>query len=354
MSLLKPRARSRSRFVVLFVIAVLFMQVGPIRVGRVAAADLSIRSVKLSDATAAQGGVKYGVEFKTGGAQLIGSIRVQFCSNSPIVNDVCLPPAGFSAAGAGMDSQFGITGFTISSSSTANDIILTRPPAMQSAATAEYNFSNITNPLSGGSYFVRLFTYPTSDGSGAYTDSGGVALYYASSLGVLAEVPPFLRFCLGGNITDLDCSTATDPSTDLGRLGTDVTGLAQSQMLAVTNVESGYSLWVTGTTMTSGNNILPPMEGGASEPGVSQFGINLRANNNPVIGQDAAGPGAVEINDDYNHPNIFRFNPGDLLASSQAPTDYLKYTVSYVVNVGPDQPGGVYATTLTYIALPNF
>jgi hypothetical protein len=321
---------------------------------RLSAAEVIQRSIRISDSSAAQGGVTYRIAFSTVANNLVGSVRIQFCTDSPLVDDPCGVPAGFNISNAFLSSQNGMTGFVISANTTANQMVIGRPPANEGPIASTYTFTGVTNPLNGGSLYARIYTYPTSDGTGPYTDAGGLALYFAGAVGISAEVPPFLRFCLGESITGLDCNTATDPFSDMGILTPLVTGLAQSQMIVATNADGGYSMWVQGGTMTSGNNTIPAMSGGVAQQGVSQFGINLRANTSPVIGQDPAGPGVAAVTPGYNQQNQFRFQSGDFLATSTVPDDNRKFTVSYIVNVAASQPGGVYATTLTYITLANF
>ena len=167
-------------------------------------------------------------------------------------------------------------------------------------------------------------------------------------------MPPYLTFCVGETITNFDCTSATEAFSDLGDLNPNVVSAAQAQMVVATNASNGYSAWVTGTSMTSGNNVLPGMSGGTAQKGVAQFGLNLRANTSPSVGQDPSGPGVGAVPAGYNQANHFRFNPGDTVATSPVPDNFRKYTVSYVVDVASGQPGGVYSTTLTYVCLANF
>lgn len=322
---------------------------------RVGAAELVQRSVRVSDARAAQNNVTYRVGFSTTGTNTIGSIAVEFCSNSPLVDDTCIAPAGFDASGVTVTAQNGMIGFNLSPGTTNNRIVLGRPPQSEGVVVADYTFHGVVNPFTSGSYYARIYTYPTSDGTGSFIDAGGLAMNFLPALGVSAEVPPYLKFCVGESISGTDCSTATEPFSDLGILSPLVTSAAQTQMVAATNAESGYSLWVLGGTMTSGNNTIPALaSGGASQKGVGQFGINLRANTNPIIGNEPSGPGTAPIDPAYGQQNQYRFKSGDTLASVTAPDDYRKFTVSYIVNVPSNQPGGVYATTLTYVVLANF
>ncbi len=343
-----------SKILLVTIMASLLVGTGSFYVPEVDAAELTPRSITMSNGVAAAGNVTYELRFTYATGGVVGSLGLQFCSDGSLSGTPCTPPAGFDTSLVGLTFQAGATGFTVLPAA-SNEIIISRPPvAVTSGASAVYTFAGLDNPSDTGSMYVRVSTYASSDGSGSFTDFGGLALSINEPPTVSAEVPPYLLLCLGESITGLDCNTATEPFSDVGTLGPLVTGAAQSQMLAGTNADGGYSMWVIGGTMTSGNNTLPAMAGGSSQKGVSQFGINLRANTNPIIGQDVAGPGSANIAAGYNQQNQFRYQSGDALASVTLPDDVRKYTVSYIVNVADGQPGGVYATTLTYIALANF
>src|SRR5580658_10810750 len=49
----------------------------------------------------------YSIGFTLPGSETLGSIEVQFCSNSPLIGDPCNAPGGFSAASATLTSQTG-------------------------------------------------------------------------------------------------------------------------------------------------------------------------------------------------------------------------------------------------------
>ncbi len=339
------------------IVVLLLIGAGPLNIlqpRHVVAAELSPRSIKLSDSRATLP-ISHQITLQVTTSGPIGSIAIQYCSNSPLEEDPCTPPAGFDASGAVLVSQSGEIGFSIYSGSTANIVILTRPPVLATGGTtAMYLLNNVVSQTNDGTLYARILTYPSSDGTGSATDSGGLALMILPAPTISAEVPPFLLFCLGESITAFDCGTATEPFSDVGILSPLVTGAAQSQLLVATNAENGYTMWALGGTMTSGNNILPAMAGGPSQKGVNQFGINLRANTAPVIGQDPVGPGVATIMPGYDQQDQFRYQSGDALSTASAPDDFRKYTVSYIVNVAAGQPGGVYATTITYVTLANF
>jgi hypothetical protein len=348
------RATSSKPLLVTLVI-LLVIGAGSFSVPKAYAADLVPRSMRLSNSQAAATGVTYQLAFTVASGGPLGSLAIQFCQEGPLPFTPCTAPAGFDASGALLAVQSGEAGFSIYSGSTANEIILTRPPAFAfSGSASQYSFIGMTNPSDDGPVFIRLLTYASSDASGPATDTGGLVVAINPPATIYAEVPPFLLFCLGESISGTDCSSATEPFSDLGSLSPLATGAAQSQVLVATNAADGYTLWVLGTTMTSGNNVLPAMNGSSSQKGVSQFGMNLRANTNPLVGQEASGPGVGSPLGGYGQQNQFRFSSGDAIVTAPTPDDYRKYTVSYVVNVDKDQPGGVYSTTLTYVALANF
>lgn len=333
--------------------ALLFFAVGLFFIQPAEAANLQNRRMQMSNASAGASNVEYAVSFDIATPGTLGSIEILFCANSPLLNEPCTPPAGFSAATAQLTQQSGATGFSVSNLSGVNSVILTRSPAANGAVAASYTFSQITNPGSGP-FYARVLTYQTDDATGAFTDAGGLALSIDEGFPVSAEVPPYLIFCSGVLVNSFDCSSAEGSSINLGQLNSVSASTAQSQIVAATNAESGYVVTISGTTMTSGNNILPAMQSVASQPGTNQFGINLRANSNPAIGQNPQGPGSGTPRIAYNQPNIYTFNNGQQVAFGNGVQDYRKFTISYIVNTAQGQAPGVYATTLTYICLATF
>ena len=285
----------------------------------------------------------------------VGSVVIEFCRNTPIVEDPCSFPVGFSASATTLANQSGETGFSIHPNSTANRIILTRIPVNPTGVPSVYDFTNITNPSTNGTYFLRIKTYSSTDGSGTNIQNGGVVIYINNTLNVSGEVPPYLSFCAAVTITSFDCSTANNFFIDFGTFKTSVTSHATSQFIAASNAISGYSVTISGTTLTSGLNTIPGMATPtASTPGLSQFGFNLRQNTIPADGSDAVGPGTAQPTGSYNLPNQYTYNNGDIIASVTHSDDTRKFTVSYVTNISNSQPGGVYSTTISFICLANF
>lgn len=288
----------------------------------------------------------------------VGSLSFEFCQNDPNPLLPCTAPAGMDVTGITLASQTGQTGFAISGpETTANRIVLTRTPATPTLITsdAEYRFDDVVNPSTIGSFYLRITTYSSTDASGTYIEEGGVALAIVPEFNVSAEVPPYLIFCSAIVITAFDCSTATAFFIDFGEFSTSTPRYSSSQMVLATNSNLGFSISLSGTSLTSGNNVIPALNpAGGSNPGTSQFGINLRNNSNPNVGANPTGPGVATPIGSYNTPNVYKYAPGDVIVSGPTTTDFKKFTASYVTNISPNQAAGVYATTITYIALANF
>jgi hypothetical protein len=105
----------------------------------------------------------------------------------------------------------------------------------------------------------------------------------------------------------------------------------------------------------------------AGVKGLSQFGVNLKANtvatSTIAVGTEIA-PASNGTNYkgqaivDYNAADTFKYGSGDIVANSASGgvggTDAQIYTASYMVNVPGSQPAGTYTTTLTYICTPKY
>ncbi len=296
---------------------------------------------------------RLGFDVLTSGS--VGSVRVQFCSNAPIIGTPCTPPSGFDISGATIQLQSGMGGFSKHASTTANVLVLTRPPFIVNPVQARFELTDVINPDTEGSYYARIETFASSDATGPHRDYGGLAFNINSGLTISTTVPPFLLFCSSTTITGTDCATASGSYVNFGELNRAVARSGTTQMVAATNGNGGYVISVNGNTMQSGTDSIPAIiSNDVSRPGISQFGINLRNNSDPDVGLDPIGPGAGVAVANYNTPNRYRFVSGDTIVSAPAPDSYRKYTVSYIVNVARSQAPGIYVSTITYVCLATF
>lgn len=323
--------------------------------GSASGAQLGKRRLTISDNTAGAQ-TTWQAAFTTVSSGILGSVSLEFCSNSPFYADPCTAPTGLDVSGVVLADQTGATGFTVGAGTDANHILLTRAQSVLAPTPVTFTFNNATNPSSPGSYFMRIQTFATVDASGTSSDYGGVAFAIINSLlSISAEVPPFLIFCTAVVISNLNCATAIGTFVDFGELSMTQANTGSSQMLAATNGLGGYTITMGGNTMASGINAISALAASdVSRPGVSQFGINLVPNVSPRVGSSPTGPGVAQPTANYNQPDFFRFDSGDVLVSSSGPDDVRLFTVSYLVNVPLGQTPGVYASTITYVALANF
>lgn len=285
---------------------------------------------------------------------IVGSTVFEYCTNDPFLDTPCTPPDGLDLSAANLDSESGDTGYSIDAATTTNNrLVITRPPTISNVGPSQYVFSNVVNPSTAGTVYVRITLHASTDGTGPYNDGGGVVFGIVPRLTTSAFVPPFLIFCTGVTVAP-DCSSTSGSNIDLGELSPITPKTATSQFAGATNDLTGFFTNLVANTMTSGNRIINSLNAPtASVSGTSQFGLNMRANTNPSVGQDPAGVGDSVLTPDYNIPNRFTLRNG-VITSSPLTTDFNVFTVSYIVNVPPEQPPGIYNTTLTYIATASF
>ena len=297
----------------------------------------------------------YTTTFTISNTSVVGSMSILLCSNNPIQGDPCTIPPGLDVTNAQLSSQSGITDFNLFVAAT-NNIILSRTASLVTAPlTVSLTFHNILNPNVAGPYFVRLAAYSSTNATGSTVDYGGLAYSITSNLQISSYVPPFLTFCSGLVISAFDCSAASGDYINFGDLSASHSSQGSSQLLVATNAPNGYVMQVYGTTMTSGNNVINAITNDAtSQPGTSQFGINLRSNSVPSVGANPAGPGTGQPIGNYNIPNHYQFVTDDTIADSLTSDNYRKYTVSYLVNTSSSQPPGIYVSTLTYVCAGSF
>lgn len=320
---------------------------------KVHASPLSSRSVTIGSSVP-DAVNRHTFDFTLANVSAVGSIEFEYCSNSPFVGTACTAPAGFSASSATLSSQTGEVGFIIDPTSTANRIVISRPPLGVSAIPVQYAFDNIVNQSAPNStVYVRVATFATTNGTGSRTDEGAVAYATSSGISVAGYVPPYLTFCVGVTVS-LNCSSSTGVFLNFGELRTNQSRFLTSQFSVATNDPGGYTTFVAGPTMTSGNNTIPALDPPtSSQAGNSQFGLNLRANTNPSVGAEPTGVGSGAISGGYNTINQFFFK-NQVIAASPISSDFNAFTVSYIVNVNGSQQPGIYSTTLTYIATAAF
>lgn len=286
----------------------------------------------------------------------VGSVEMLFCID-PIPDTPCVSPSGLDASQVNLIEQTGETGFSIQTK-TANRIVLTRTPSMISPGDqSSYRFTRIKNSSDTTEAFsIRLKSFASVNASGPQIDFGSVRSKITDGIVIEAQVPPMLVFCFARQV-EYNC-TGTDDTyyTDMGELSPGSTLTAQSQMAVGTNASGGFVITANGTPPAAGTNVVDSLQSPTpSQPGTTQFGMNLVANTAPQVGEDPEGIWANAVAaPGYGLANHYKYVPGDTVAYSENVSLMKKFTVSYIFNTSPKLKAGVYTTTITYIASGRF
>jgi hypothetical protein len=299
----------------------------------------------------------YTISFQYMTSASVGSVDMLFCID-PIPYMPCVTPPGLNVSNATLSSQTGETGFSISQKS-ANRVVLSRLPSAiaPGGVQASYKFDNIVNSSDQTqSFAIRLKSLASTNGTGPQIDFGSIKGQVASSIVLETQVPPMLIFCAAEEVSDNCESTNGNYFTDMGDLNTNSTLTARSQMAVGTNASAGFVIYATGTAPAAATNIIDsPLTPTESQPGTNQFGINLVANTAPAIGSNPEGTWANAIpSPDYAQPDKYKYISGDVVAYSPNVSLMKKFTVSYILNAGPNLRAGMYTTTINYIASGRF
>ncbi len=318
------------------------------------ATDLASRSISLKSSVAGET-TQHLFTFTNPTASTLGSIKFEYCQNSPLFFESCTAPGGLNLSSATLAVQTGNAGFVKDPLSTATSLIISRTPGGSLSTVNTYRFDSVINPTTiNTTYFVRISLYASNNATGVSFDQGAVAFSTSGGFSIGAYVPPFMIFCVGVTVAQ-DCSSTVGSLVNFGELESNKTSFTTTQFAGATNDPTGMQVFLNGQTMTSGNNTIPALAvNSSSATGTSQFGVNLRSNNAPSVGSSRTGPGTMFATTNYDVQNQYRFVDGDVIARSTISTDFTRMTVSYIVNVSEDQKPGIYATTLLYTALASF
>lgn len=318
-----------------------------------AAAQLTFRSITLSDSGQSGGPITTGVgsgtnvvyKFAFTSTSAAQSMVIDFCNTSPLIGDICTAPVGMSASGAtltGLTGSISAAGWSITT--TASQIKLTKTTgAATTAGIQSFTVSGITNPSSVlygaavkpvGTFYGRMYTYadntyggtttayvsPTSPGD--FRDYGGIALSTNQIITITAKVQEQLTFCVSGAAqatwtTNNDCSdpqAAVAPALLLGHGSPTAildnsavdTGTVYSQIS--TNALSGAAIAIRNSNLTCGGLSadggvtcsIPAVNTGGNAPaaivaGTAAFGMYVT---NGVFGLN--GIGTVTADTNYN------------------------------------------------------
>jgi hypothetical protein len=151
-------------------------------------------------------------------------------------------------------------------------------------------------------------------------------------------------------------------TVNLGELATDSTASGSTAFSIKTYLASGYNVSVDGTSLKnagSGHLLAPMSTAAAAQPGVEQFGINLRDNSSPDVGSN---PVQIPDNsfsfgtwaDGYGTVNNYKYVAGQTIAQSASSSGQTNYIMSMIANVATTTPAGAYGGRLILNVIPTF
>lgn len=356
----------------------------PAYAGQITARSLTLMAGATDGGAKPGGTVNHKFTFTLPGTDSVGSIKFEYCMTAADVGALtCVAPTGMNAGSVTLANETGISGMTmhVATGPDFNSYYLSRGSAytLSSDTTVSYTINSVVNPNFGPTvpdtnktFFVRISAYSSLDATGTPKHIGTVGASITEPIILDGYMPESLVFCTGATIgltmSVPDCGTATSGTIHFNQLfSPTATATSTSQMAASTNAGSGYAITVNGATLTSGGNTIAGMSSGPSTHGVSQFGLNLKANtvDTVAVGTEIAPAsngtnyrGQAKPSIGYETVDNFKFNSGDVIADSGnavlGGTDAQIYTVTYIANVPGSLPAGNYSTTLTYICTPTY
>ena len=332
---------------------------------------LSNRSIELSSTVNGANNSAYKVGFTTTtNNQVIGSVVIEFCANSPILGDACSIPTGFNTnyTTTTLGSVTGnITGLTIDTvNSTSNKIVLKRTAAAVANGAVSLTLGNgttngITNPANDNTpFYARIITFTSTNGSGNEStqslDAGGVALSTASQLNVTAKVQETLTFCVHTLATCTDGGTSVTLGDINGVLAsTSTTYTATANYDVASNAFGGVSVRVKGDTLRSGSFSIDPTGSNCTvdtvATSVEQFGLRLGTLG---TGQTATAPYNCAVGSHgFDIANVNTLY-GQEIGKTAGATDISTSQIEFAAKSAGTTEAGVYTTALTLVATATY
>jgi hypothetical protein len=344
----------------------------PLLSGIAGAAQVTARSIELSNATPSATSITYNTTFNIATAGNTGGVVVQFC-NSAIIGTACTAPTGLNATSYAV--SVGTIGTNVYTATTtadpaANTIAVqdTTPSSQSAAAAATLTFTGITNPSAVGTFYARIYTFATgaeaaaftAASPGTYIDYGGVALTTVDAYTVTTTVQEYIDFTVGSTAVNIGVAPnyIMLPNTPY---------IANQTYTTTTNASQGetvrlYSPAANGSgTLKSGSNTFSNSATAAAlNASSNQFGLCIGTQTATVGTLTAAAPYAVAGS--CSTSSNFALDTtavaatyGDTILSSTGPVvAAVANNLTYGAEVGEAQASGLYTTTHNLIATGVF
>lgn len=349
------------------------------------AAQLADRSIELSSSTKAATGVQYKVTFTA--AATAGAAVINFCSNTPLVGEVCTAPTGLSASSAT------VTDATLGTGGTVNKVVVTDSIAV---GVNTFTINNITNPTNAGALYARVLTYADQTAANGYTtddsttaigspiDQGSIALSITDGIGVSGAVLENMVFCVSAAAPTANCGGVSAPTLVLGEdvgagvkaLGTNIATAGNSGDIFTqlsTNAVGGAVVSLKSSADCGGLkragaavcDIAPAVGAGGIVAGEAKFGVKVAAEADPS-GVTPSGTFQADATSGYNDTD-YRMNwvsgnlsgvgstYGDpIMNTNSAPVNNKNMKLTFGAQINNMTPAGKYSAELSLVATGKF
>ena len=352
------------------------------------AAQVTVRSVALSNSSANMPGVTYQVKFTAPTAA--GAVVIDFCSNSPLIGSTCTQPGGFDA------STTPTTTGAFTATRTASKVVL--EGAITQNVETTINLANIHNPTAAGPLYARIVTFDTVENADDYTslipvvqgnesakkDEGSVAMSITPTVGVSGAVQETLSFCIAKSEITENCNLSGNQAPTLA-LGQDVGGTVALQpgIVSTGAIYTQISTNAVGgavISLKSNNTCGGLMRFGASNCDIAPAGMTTGVVDSAALfglrtaaaSTDAPGASGSEVSgtlqaaNDYNDTQ-YRLNwvngnasgvtstyGDELLNTDGQPVNNKNMQLTFAASVTNQTPAGLYSTDLSMIATGKF
>jgi hypothetical protein len=211
--------------------------------------------------------------------------------------------------------------------------------------SANYKF-NESAIGSGGLNQSNSASYQGRDSVGDIGIGNSASSSYQINAGSTTTNDPNLSVSIGGASVNFGNFTATSATT------------ATATFTILNYTSYGYTVQIVGDAPTNGATTITPLTTtSASTAGTSQFGINLVANTLPVsvgANPDTGQFGFGSASANYGTSNMYRYVSGETIAQAPKSSGLTTYTITYLINVPPLAPGGVYTSNQTIIVVGTY
>jgi hypothetical protein len=416
---LKFDIRAAQRLMCVMVAALLLVAGLPMFLpGYADAAQVTNRFIRMSDSAPSGTSITTGVGSGTNVTYRVsfdatvaaGSMVIDFCTETPLMNAVCTRPTGMDTTPCAFAAVTGevSTGWTCTS--TTNGQILFQWDGLTGAAiaagTQTFDITGITNPSTTGSFYGRITTYAnTSQGTyaspasaGNFVDFGGIALSTVTVITITARVQEQLTFCVSKAnptswVTTNDCSdtvvASNPPAVVLGHnqngiliLDSSVVDTDTIHSQLSTNATNGAvvrmrnsNLSCGGLSADNGTSCPIPAHNGGSGAGASalvagtaSFGLFVGASSLGTNGVGTLTPAAAYHNashttvpsdvwfgmDNTTANNNVTSTFGSTLCTTSGPIYRVNTAYTFAAAAALTTPAGIYTANLSMIATGTF